>query len=153
MSMVFDKMTEDVLRTFAAAQDERRFYRRGQFDAEFLLLALVRQDQDKTARILCKAGVTSEAIRKSSFFVDESHRLPEDRLPVAVVPTESADHVISGAWTIAVELGDSQIELEHLALALIAESCPPGTFGLFAELGVDVEALRSAFLDSRQSSP
>ena len=139
---LFERFTERARQVVVLAQEEARTLKHDHVGPEHLLLGLLREQQGLAARVLGSLGITLEQVRGEVVRIVGVGNDPE----LAQIPfTPDAKRVLELSLRESLPLGHNYIGTEHLLLALV--SLPDGPSArIFADLGVEPDAIRSATL-------
>jgi ATP-dependent Clp protease ATP-binding subunit ClpC len=130
---MFDKFTEGAIKVIMLAQEEARRLRHNSIGTELILVALVLEHRGLAAKALKSAGLSSDKVRVE---VEKIIGRGSGFCAVEIPFTPRAKEVVERASLKAEELGDHQIETEHLLLSLLDE-----------EKGFGIQALENSDLD------
>ena len=145
--MRFDKFTVKAQEALASAQQSAIESGNAQVTPLHLLDCLLKQDGGLVRPLLEKVGIPSDRIVK---IVDsELGRLPSQSTQAGQVPDPELNNAILKADSIAKELKDDYVSVEHLLLALA--ECPGGAKDVLSTLGAGSDEIRKAMKDLRGS--
>jgi ATP-dependent Clp protease ATP-binding subunit ClpB len=149
--MDINRFTEKVQHSLQSAQSSATRLGHQQLDVEHLLMALLEQQDGLAPAIFLKAGAPLEEIARRT---DELiAKLPKVSSPTGaanqIYLTGRLNQVLAGAEDEARKLKDDFISVEHLLLAIAAESGAVGN--LLREKGLNREKLMAAIREVRGS--
>lgn len=136
--------TEDARQAIVRAQEIAAEHGSASITPDHIFLGAARGAG--VAEVLSLLGVTSEALTAAADRVLQRGTAPDSG---EMIFSPQAKNVIEAAFTQARELRQQFIAPEHLALACIAPALPQAEVA--AALGIDVQHLRQALLESVQS--
>jgi hypothetical protein len=139
----FERFTRRARQIIVLAQEEAAALGHPRVGSEHLLLGLLRSEDDASAPVLKKAGITADAVREKVAAL-EPGRPARGRTPF----TRAAKRALEQSVREAQALGDNFIGAEHVLLALMADE-RSGAVAIVRELGGDPEAIRAAALAQR----
>jgi ATP-dependent Clp protease ATP-binding subunit ClpC len=122
----------------SAAEREARTLRHTRIGTEHLLLGVLGRQDEAGARALAKLGVTLGAARAQ---VMRIVGLPDTPSPPALPMTPPARDALAGALREAIECGGTEVEPEHVLLAVLRERDSVAV-RVLREAGVDPRRLR-----------
>jgi len=148
--MDFNKFTEKAKEALALAQSILTRYQHTQLDAEHLLLALLEQPEGVTQKILERLGIDALALkRKAEGLLARAPKVTVHGGSQQIYLTPAMQRLVEdGAWQQAQRLHDDLIAVEHLFLALLADSATPAG-RLLQEAGVGQEGVDGALMQIR----
>lgn len=116
---MFERYTEKARRVIFFARYEAGQFGSNQIEAEHVLLGLIREDKNLTARFLHRFHTSIESIRKEI----EARSAPRDRITANIdLPlSANAKRVLAYAAEESEKLGNRHIGTEHLLLGLLRE--------------------------------
>ena len=150
--MDFERLTNKAKEAVARCREILERYSHNQLDAEHLLLATMEQEGGVVPRVLERAGVDADGLRR------DLERLIAERPKVSVSGgdtsqlfiTPTADKVFQHATEAAEQFGDRFVGCEHLLLGIVAEGTS-GAAKLCAEHDLTAERILAALRDIRGS--
>ncbi len=135
----FTEQARDALRE---SQEIMRRYRHAQWDAEHILMALLRQEQGAPAAILTELGAPADAMQaRLHALLDAAPKLARESNQVFMTPR--AERALSRAKAEADRFNDEFVSSEHLLIALTQEEGGPAAYVL-REYGIDTEKVYRA---------
>ena len=144
--MDFEKYTEKARQAVVDCQDTALEYGHQQVDGEHLLLALLKQDQGLTSKLLSYMQVPVE-----SFIGDvqaELDRLPKVQGNAQIYSTTRLNKLFIDAERIAKDFKDEYISVEHLFIALLNERTTPSA-ALFRKYNITKDSFLKALTKVR----
>src|SRR5687768_7620490 len=149
---MFERYTENARRTLFFARDEAGQSGAPSIDTLHLLLGLIREPEESTARIFAEAGLSLADTRR------EIHQIADKGLPISTAVEMPFNDDLKQALYAAAEEADrllhNHVGPEHLLLGLlrIEES---GAARLLTDKGLRIAAVRDAIVisHSRASGP
>ncbi|MBN1953429.1 MAG: ATP-dependent Clp protease ATP-binding subunit [Anaerolineae bacterium] len=145
----FTLQAENVLRI---AEEAARSMNHLEVGTEHLLLGLMREKESGAAQVLRRMGLREERIQA---FIIQFHPGKERGRASRPQLTESTKRVIQLALDEARSLGSSQVDTEHILIALLRERGGMAA-DIFRYLGINTDLLRSAAahsLKTRSTAP
>lgn len=142
-----ERFTEQAQEALAGSLMLVRRYRHSQLDVEHVLLALLEKERGLAVQILEDIGVNVEALRKRLEMVLESAPQVSHEV-VQVFETPRFRHLLQNAAREANRLRDDFIGVEHLLVAIAAESRGEAP-AILKEFGVDQEKIYQALQNIR----
>ncbi len=116
---VFERFSERARRVVSLAQDEARALRHDYIGTEHILLGLGREDEGLAARVLESLDVTVDGVRAAVVrIVGLGEEVVGSRIPF----TPRAKKVLAVAVSEARSQGNSDVQTEHILLALVGEN-------------------------------
>ena len=148
MQPTAEQFTEQAWAAVVAAQGLAQQHKQQQLETEHLLLALLQQSQGLTVRILEKAGANADLLRQQvELYLQRQPSL--STAPDNVYLGKGLQTLLEQAERNKQDFGDSYISIEHLLLALAADSrCGRQ---LLLDNGVQDKSLREAIQAVRGS--
>jgi len=148
--MDFSKFTDKAKEALALSQQVLTRYQHTQLDLEHLLLALLEQPEGVTGRILDRLGIDRERLQRSAeVLLARAPKVTVHGGAGQIYVTPAFQRLLEeSAWQQAQRLHDEMIAVEHLFLALLAESTAPAG-RLLQEAGVTQEAVDRVLLEIR----
>jgi len=141
------RFTDQARHVAVRAQDEARLLNHDRAGTEHILLALLHEQDSIAAEALLSLGITPEAVR-AVIGQAPSRREADPRAPAAKY-TRQAENVLDLSLHEALRLGDNQIGIEHILLALIRE---PGAVAveLLAQMNIDPKRINHQIVQLRK---
>jgi ATP-dependent Clp protease ATP-binding subunit ClpC len=133
----------------SAAEREARTLRHTRIGTEHLLLGVLGRQDEAGARALATLGVTLGAARAQ---VMRIVGLPETPSPPALPMTPPARDALAGALREAIESGRTEVEPEHVLLAVLRERDSVAV-RVLREAGVDPRRLREEVAAAAKVEP
>ena len=148
MQPTAEQFTEQAWAAVVAAQGLAQQHKQQQLETEHLLLALLQQSQGLTVRILEKTGANADLLRQQvELYLQRQPSL--STAPDNVYLGKGLQTLLEQAERNKQDFGDSYISIEHLLLALAADSrCGRQ---LLLDNGVQDKSLREAIQAVRGS--
>ncbi|HEV2635451.1 MAG TPA: Clp protease N-terminal domain-containing protein [Actinocrinis sp.] len=139
---MFERFTDSARRVVVLAQEDARTFRHSHIGTEHFLLALLHEGEGIGAQTLTGLGITYERARQSleevvGFGVQE----PSGHMPF----TPRARAILTTALTEAQQLGNGEIDTQHLLLGLLAADEGIGVT-MLVRLGAGREQVRARVL-------
>ncbi|MBI2844621.1 MAG: ornithine carbamoyltransferase [Armatimonadetes bacterium] len=139
---MWQRFTEKAKRAIFCAQEEAGRFGENYVSTEHLLLALVKDNDNRAVRVLDRLGVSAGRVRSE---IERQVSRGDGRLGQDVQLTPRAKRVIDLAYDEARQLNNNYIGTEHLLLGLIREG--EGLAGrVLAKLGVDLDRARKGII-------
>jgi hypothetical protein len=146
---MFERFTDHARRAVVRAQEEGSRLRHQHIGTEHLLLGLLRESQDATARALEAEGATLDSARaKTEAIVGRGAKEPSGHIPF----TARAKSALERSMRESNELGDGNIGTGHLLLGLIGEGDDTAA-QILGQLGVDLSRLRDRMVRELTTHP
>jgi len=143
---VFERFTETACEAVLLAQDEARQLGHNLLGTEFILLGLLRVNEDITNVVLTRFGATLSGARQQ---VEQSVGRGPGAAGEEIPWTPNANELLERAWTSTKELGDKHIGTEHLLLGMIKMGSDCVAVTVLLQLGIptlELEKLLRQFL-------
>ena len=150
--MDFTKFTDKAKAALALAQEIMTRYQHSQLDLEHLLLALLEQPEGVTGRLLDKLALDRSRLQRGAEgLLARAPKVTVHGGAPQIYLTPAFQRLLEeGAWQQAQRLHDELIAVEHLFLALLAETTSPAG-RLLREAGVTQEGVDRALMEIRGS--
>lgn len=147
---MIDRFTERAKETLYTAQRIMERFNHNQLDTEHLLLALLEHPEGLASKIISKAGVNPEYIKRE--LEEALYRFPKVYGPAStqIYLTPQAKHALDLAWEEAQRLKDEYIGIEHLLIGLLKEA-EGGAGKILRRAGLDEQRLYQALREIRGS--
>jgi ATP-dependent Clp protease ATP-binding subunit ClpC len=147
---MIDRFTERAKEALYNAQRILERYNHNQLDTEHLLLGLLEHPEGLANKILSKAGVNPESIKRE--LENALDRFPKVYGPASsqIYLTPQAKRVFDLAWEEAQRLKDEYIGIEHLLIGILKET-EGGAGKILRRAGLDETKLYQALRDIRGS--
>src|SRR5512132_2218372 len=147
--MDINRFTQKAQESLGAAQSKAARYSHQQVDVEHLLAALLEQEGGLAASILTKAEINADGFKRR--VEQELERMPKVQqsagAPEQIYVTSRLNRLLSQAEDEAKKLKDEFVSIEHLLLAMTADTGATGR--VFKEFRVTREKLAGALKDIR----
>jgi ATP-dependent Clp protease ATP-binding subunit ClpC len=144
--LVFERFTDRARQVVVAAQEEARMLNHNYIGTEHLLLGLLREGEGVAANALVSLGIVLEGVRQQvEEIIGRGQQAPSGHVPF----TPRAKKILELSLHEALQLGDNDIDTEHLLLALVRESAAVGTAAL-VRLGADPDRVSAQILTLRR---
>lgn len=147
---MIDKFTERAKEALFSAQRVMERYNHNQIDTEHILLALLEQPDGLATKIISRAGVNPQYIRRE---VEEAlYRFAKvyGAPTTQIYLTPQAKHVLDLAWEEAQRLKDEYIGVEHILIGLVREA-EGGAGRILRKAGLDEQKIYEALREIRGS--
>jgi len=115
---MFERFTDRARRVLVHAQEEAHLLSLGFLGTEHILLGLLDEGEGVAAQALTQLGISREDVRRG---VQEILKLPETVHTDSTPFTLRAKKVLELSLREALQLGDSDIDTEHLLLGIVRE--------------------------------
>lgn len=147
---MIDRFTERAKETLYTAQRIMERYNHNQLDTEHLLLALLEHPEGLASKIISKAGLNPEYIKRE--LEEALYRFPKVYGPASsqIYLTPQAKHALDLAWEEAQRLKDEYIGIEHLLIGILKEA-EGGAGRILRRAGLDEQRLYQALKEIRGS--
>jgi hypothetical protein len=136
----FDRFDDDARRVLTLAQDEAQRFNHTHIGTEHLLLALIRQPESATARVLVDLGLDLAKVRTAvGFIVGRGDRAAHGEVGL----TAGGKRAIELAIDEARLRDDRYIGTQHLLVGIVREGQDMGA-GVLESMGVGLDQVRAA---------